>query len=544
MTNLNPSLLLRLAWRHAWRRPLQSLFLVIGVAIGVAMIVAIDLANGSAQRAFELGAETVAGRATHLIIGGPSGLAEDVYVGLRRQVDYQLSAPVVEAYVTVRELDAQPMRLLGVDPFAEAPFRSYLRSGDDARGANASFLRPLMVQPNTVLISSDVARQYGVQVGDVLTAEVGGQAHRLEVVGLLEPSDDLSRRALEGLLIADIATAQEVLGRVGRLSRIDLIVPEGGEGEAALERIAAVLPPGARIERAAARAGAVSEMTAAFRLNLTALSLLALVVGMFLIYNTVTFSVVQRRGALGSLRSLGMTRAEIFALILSEAGLLGLIGTLFGLGLGIGLGFGAVRLVTQTVNDLFFVVAVREVDIPTFTLVKAAVIGILAALIGAAIPAYEATSSPPAGAMRRSNMEDRARALLPWLTLGGVGLLAIGAALLIPDWHLIAAFGGLFAVILGCALLTPALTLLFMRGAAWVFGKLGQATAASIIERMAARTVIRAQPHFGGRGRAHGGRQRHHRRGRDDWQLPQHGARLAGRRAASRHFCDAAQPHL
>ncbi|MCB0089104.1 MAG: FtsX-like permease family protein, partial [Caldilineaceae bacterium] len=108
---------------------------------------------------------------------------------------------------------------------------------------------------------------------------------------------------------------------------------------------------------------------------------------MFLIYNTVTFSVVQRRGALGSLRSLGMTRAEIFALILSEAGLLGLIGTALGLGLGIVLGFGAVRLVTQTVNDLFFVVAVREVDIPTFTLIKAAVIGILAALIGAAMPA-------------------------------------------------------------------------------------------------------------------------------------------------------------
>ena len=492
MTNTNPFLLLRLAWRHAWRRPLQSLFLVIGVAIGVAMIVAIDLANGSAQRAFELGAETVAGRATHLIIGGPNGLDESVYVALRRQVDYQLSAPIVEAYVTAPELDAQPMRLMGVDPFAEAPFRSYLRSGDNFSGAQAPFLRPLMVQPNTVLMSSDVARQYGVQVGDALTVELNGQSHRMEVVGLLEPSDDLSRRALEGLLIADIATAQEVLNSVGKLSRIDLIVPADAAGEAALARITSVLPPGAHVERSAARAGAVSEMTAAFRLNLTALSLLALVVGMFLIYNTVTFSVVQRRGALGSLRSLGMTRAEIFALILSEAGLLGLIGTALGLGLGIVLGFGAVRLVTQTVNDLFFVVAVREVDIPTFTLIKAAVIGILAALIGAAMPAYEATSSPPAGAMRRSNMEDRARALLPWLTVGGLGLLGVGALLLIPEWNLIAAFVGLFAVILGCALLTPTLTLRFMQGAAWLFGQLGQVTTAGIIERMAPRTVIRA----------------------------------------------------
>ena len=258
MTNTNPFLLLRLAWRHAWRRPLQSLFLVIGVAIGVAMIVAIDLANGSAQRAFELGAETVAGRATHLIIGGPNGLDESVYVALRRQVDYQLSAPIVEAYVTAPELDAQPMRLMGVDPFAEAPFRSYLRSGDNFSGAQAPFLRPLMVQPNTVLMSSDVARQYGVQVGDALTVEINGQSHRMEVVGLLEPSDDLSRRALEGLLIADIATAQEVLNSVGKLSRIDLIVPADAAGEAALARITSVLPPGAHVERSAARAGAVS----------------------------------------------------------------------------------------------------------------------------------------------------------------------------------------------------------------------------------------------------------------------------------------------
>ena len=147
-------------------------------------------------------------------------------------------------------------------------------------------------------------------------------------------------------------------------------------------------------------------MTAAFSLNLTALSLLALVVGMFLIYNTVTFSVVQRRPVLGSLRALGMTRREIYGLILAEAGFLGIIGTGLGLVLGVILGRGAVQLVTQTINDLFFVVAVREIDIPLLTLVKGAIIGICAALLGAALPAYEATSVPPAGALQRSNVEE------------------------------------------------------------------------------------------------------------------------------------------
>jgi putative ABC transport system permease protein len=111
----------RLAWRHAWRRPLQSIFLVVGVAIGVAMIVAIDLANGAASRAFELGTETITGRATHQIVGGPTGLDESIYTSLRRDLAYRLSAPVVESYVSVPNLDAQPMRLLGVDPSPRRP---------------------------------------------------------------------------------------------------------------------------------------------------------------------------------------------------------------------------------------------------------------------------------------------------------------------------------------------------------------------------------------------------------------------------------------
>lgn len=476
---------LRLAWRHTRRRPLQSLFFVLGVAIGVAMIVAIDLANGSAARAFALGTETVTGKATHQIFGGPSGLDEAIYTRLRTEVGYRLSAPVVEGYVTAQQLDNQPMRLLGIDPFADAPFRSYLGSSAIAPGA-ADYLTSMMVQPNSILLSTAVATRYGLQSGDQLRVKVGSTEQALTIGGLLDPTDDLSRRALDGLLITDIAAAQEILGRIGKLDRIDLIVSEAAAA-ATLPTIAAILPPSARIETAAARSGAVNEMTAAFSLNLTALSLLALVVGMFLIYNTVTFSVVQRRPVLGTLRALGMTRSEIYVLILLEAAVLGLIGTLLGLGLGVVLGRGAVQLVTQTVNDLFFVVAVREVEIPLFTLLKGGVIGVFAALLGAAIPAYEATSVEPAGALKRSDIEERTRRALPWLSSGAVLLLLLGLALLIPEWNLVVAFAGLFAVILGGALLTPLLTLGMMQGITWLEGqRLG------IIARMAPRTVTRS----------------------------------------------------
>lgn len=478
--------LLRLAWRHAWRRPIQGLFLIVGVAIGVAMIVAIDLANGSAARAFQLGAETVTGKTTHQITGGPRGLDEATYMRLRTEAGYRDSAPVVERDVIATELGAQPMRLLGVDPFAEPPFRNYLGPGDQSQGAGEAFLGDLMGTPNTALLSTAVAARYGLATGDVLTIRSGTEQQRLTIAGLLEPSDDLSRRALDGLIVVDIATAQEVLDMVGRLSRIDLIVPDGAVGDATLMRLNALLPAGARIDTTAARAGTVGEMTAAFSLNLTALSLLALVVGMFLIYNTVTFSVVQRRPVIGTLRAMGMTRREMFGMILAEAGFLGILGTLLGLVLGVILGRGAVQLVTQTVNDLFFVVAVREIEIPLITLLKGAAIGIAAALIGAAVPAWEATGVAPAGAMKRSNVEERTLRMLPWIAAAALVLLGLGTLLLIPEWHLAVTFSGLFAIVVGAALLTPILTL-------WVMNLVQQLVRrGGIIMRMAPRTIVRA----------------------------------------------------
>lgn len=480
----SPRAIFRLAWRHAWRRPLQSLFLIAGVAIGVAMIVAIDLANGSAERAFALGTETVAGRATHVIIGGPTGLDEQIYVDLRRNLGFRMSAPVVEGYLIVNELDSQPMRLLGVDPFAESPFRAYL--GTESGEPAPDYLSSLMVQPNTVLLSSEVAARFNLQPGDTLTASAGTRRQTLEIVGLLEPSDDLSRRALDSLLLTDIGTAQELLDSVGRLNRIDLIIPESPRREADLEAIAASLPPSARIEPSSARSGTVAEMSAAFGLNLTALSLLALVVGMFLIYNTVSFSVVQRRRVIGTLRSLGMTRREVYAMILLEAILLGLLGTLAGLGLGILLGRGAVQLVTRTINDLFFVVSVREIEIPSITLIKGTLIGVAAAMVAAAIPAYEATSVAPAGALQRSNIEERSRRILPWISLAAVVLIVVGTLLLIPEWNLVVAFAGLFAIVVAAALLAPSLTL----GLMLFFERLANGIS-GVIGRMAPRTIVR-----------------------------------------------------
>src|SRR5690606_7245759 len=168
----------------------------------------------------------------------------------------------------------------------------------------------------------------------------------------------------------------EVLGRTGTLDRIDVLLPEGDT--AGVENIEALLPGGVRLQAVSARIGTVEQMTDAFRTNLLALSLLALVVGLFLIYNTMTFSVVQRRPLFGTLRALGVTRGEVFGLVVGEAFAVGLLGALLGVGLGILMGQGAVRLVTRTVNDLFYTVSVQGVQAPPLSLVNGLLPGMLA----------------------------------------------------------------------------------------------------------------------------------------------------------------------
>jgi putative ABC transport system permease protein len=378
------------------------------------------------------------------------------------------------------------MQLLGVDPFAEAPFRSYL-AGQGQESAPVGDLIAFLTQPGAVLISTDLAQRYSLSISQPITLEVGGLVQPAFVAGMLRPGDSLSRRALEGLILVDIATAQELTGRLGKLDRIDLILPEA-DSQAASEQIRALLPSQAILQPVAARSGAVEQMTSAFRVNLTALSLLALVVGLFLIYNTITFSVVQRRPLFGTLRCLGVTRGEVFLLVMSEALLVGILGAGLGMLLGILMGQGAVQLVTQTINDLFFVVTVRGVQIPLASLVKGGLLGIFATLAAAALPAWEAASVPPRAALSRSGLETKARRAIGLAAAGGLGLIALGAGvLLIPTRSLPVSFGGTFLVVVGFALLAPFTTGLLMRAAVPLLGRLW-----GTLGRMAPRNVAGA----------------------------------------------------
>ncbi|MGD1852067.1 MAG: ABC transporter permease [Cyanophyceae cyanobacterium] len=208
----------RLAGRRVRRRPFQYVLFVLGIAIGGAMVVSIDLANGSAQRACELSTDAIAGRTTHRIEAiSPIGVDEGLYRELRTELGYTQSAPIVEGYVVAEDLDRQPMRLVGVDFFAEAPFRSYLNDSagssagsdvDDDSDQGIEALTAFITEPNTVILARDTASQYDVHVGDRLNLTLAGQPTAAQVVGILQPANALTRDALSNVLFTDIASAQ------------------------------------------------------------------------------------------------------------------------------------------------------------------------------------------------------------------------------------------------------------------------------------------------------------------------------------------------
>jgi len=264
-------------------------------------------------------------------------------------------------------------------------------------------------------------------------------------------SDDPA--ATEGLLFVDIALAQRLLQRYGLLDRIDLSI-----SDTQAESLKSWLPAGLQIVESEARNNNLRQMSEAFHINLTAMSLLALLVAALLIYNTVTLSVIQRRKTLGIFRALGLSRRELFSLVLKETALLATVASLAGIVLGSLLGQALVHLVTRTVDDLYFNLHVSAFLFDPASLLKGFVLGLGLALVAAILPAWEASKSTPIAAMQRSALESSHWRNLPRLGLVAALSIALGSLLLVPQQgSLIEGFIALTFIVIGCCLLVPIL---------------------------------------------------------------------------------------
>ena len=424
--------------RHRW----QGLLALSGIALGVAVVLAVDLANSGARAAFELSAQQLQGKATHRLAVPGAGLPDAVYVSLIRQPGAPPMAPVVSGWVGVAGGTGR-YHLVGFDLLSEAPFRSQLAEVSTGAGFTADWL----TQAGALVLGEATARALDVAAGDRLEIAYRGRPATLAVLRI----DTQHSAAGDDLLLVDIATAKSILEMNGQLSYVDLILDDAGE-----RWVRQRIPTGVQLQTVAGQAQGVTRLSAAFELNLTAMSLLALLVGMFLIFNAMTFSMVQRRNLFGRLRAIGVTPRELFGLILLEATILAVVGTLLGLLLGVWLGQGLTRLVAATVSDLYYTVSVTALHLDWTSLVIAAGLGVVATLLATLVPAWQAARTPPLTTLSRAALEQAARRGVPLWALLGLVLLSAGLllALVLPG-GVIMSFAGLFALVLGAAMMTP-----------------------------------------------------------------------------------------
>jgi putative ABC transport system permease protein len=399
--------------RPLFAEPVRTSLTVLAIALGVAVVLAIDLAGFAAAGSFRSSMETLAGDNDFEIVAA-GGVPEDV-VGKLAQLRYSLRISArVEDYAAIDGKRTIP--LLGLDLVAE---------GQDHADAATAF--PI-ANPEEALkwLGDDesvwVGQSLGYHAGDRIALLINDREREYAV---REVFPDGGGNA--AAIVMDLAAAQRAVGRIGRVDRILVKVPEkddGGSshiasgadwqarlrgGDGAGSAAAAILPEGVELRVAGTGTEENRKMLAAFRWNLKLLSYIALVVGAFLIYNTISVSVVRRRAEIGIVRALGASRTTVLAAFVGEAASLGLIGALIGLPLGRLMASGAVKLMSATVEALYVSSRPGAIELSLDSVVLALIVGVGVAVASAYAPAREASLVAPVEAMARGRREYVAR---------------------------------------------------------------------------------------------------------------------------------------
>ncbi|WP_166647258.1 lipocalin-like domain-containing protein [Prosthecobacter fusiformis] len=392
------------------KEPARTALTALGVMLGVAVMLAIQLANSGSLRGFSAALDAVSGKAALEITAPPLGVDETLLPGMSWLREYGIATPVIESDVMAVVGEGREMlRIIGVDAMRDPALRDYAVAEGNSSGSSSATgmeLMALLGKPDSLLITSTFAERHELQAGDKIKLQIGDRERLCSITAILGKSGQKgkggtqSALAAQSLAIMDIANAQVILGKAGRVDRVELRLHEGIPVENAEQEVKQRMSKGLSVQRPQRRSAAVEKMLAAFHFNLTMLSGIALVVGVFLIYNTVSVAVMTRRREIGMLRTLGVTRGQVLRLFLGEAALLGLIGAVLGVPLAKVLAEAAIALTSTTVDTLYVATAAQVPELAWQHWVMALGIALPLSLLAAALPAREASRVTPVEAMR------------------------------------------------------------------------------------------------------------------------------------------------
>jgi putative ABC transport system permease protein len=472
--------------RHA--RTLYALT-VLGVSLGVASVACIQIINLNALAAFAGGVRAVSGDADLSVVGLSPTVDEDLYPRVLGTEGVAAAWPLYRVDVTLAEEPEAYLEVVGVDFFApvrlplighevqiapaagedapaDAPVSSAAAAPVGAAGhaprSLADVQGRVLGQRGWVALTPSLAAERGWSLGDTLRVTSGSRTALLRI-GALVDFQRYAPLASRWLAVMDIAQVQSLLGRRGRLSQIDVRLVRGDDPRVVADRLAARLGPTVQVLSPEQREQRAASLLAAFRLNLTALSLVSVFVGIFLVHGSIQASLVRRRREFGLLRSLGATRRQVLAIILGEAALLGALGTAAGLLLGYWAALGSVDVVSSTLTNIYLLEEIERLRVPLVVYLLATLIGIGGGLAGALLPALDMSRRDSQALLAGQVLHRRLGRLAGRLAVAGVL-----AGVLVVAWYFLGGrrlqWSGFllgFGLLVALPLLTPLLVKLF-----------------------------------------------------------------------------------
>ena len=452
ITSLMTPRFLTLFWRQvvrqAWRHPLLTGLNILSIALGITVFLAVQIANRGALSSFRSAAELTTGRAELEIRGR---IDDTLLPAIAATPGVRVATPLVEGLVTLPDFPGEYLRILGVDPFSGSELFAFQL--EDAAGQTLD-LEKWLSDPEVIALQPSRATALAQTP---LRVMAGTTRRTLKPLFTFEPENTLAQGDTR-LAAMDIGWAQELLGLTGHLSSVQILLDDPSQAETVAATLRRILPADVTVAPPAARSTEMEAMLGSFQLNLTAMSLVSIVVGMFLIHNSVAAAVIRRRTDIAILRANGATRTEIRALFLGEAALDAVLGTALGLFLAPLLAGWISAPVSQSVSSLYALTRIEHFSLAPWQIAQAFVIGLFASLAAAWLPASEAARCDPARILHPGATKEMHPPLQAIRLVWAAVLLAAAVVLsyftLHGGPHLLG-FGAAAAVLAGFSLLVP-----------------------------------------------------------------------------------------
>ena len=453
-------LLSKISWRHVARHRLRTALTFFGIALGVAVVVAIAVVNRSLTTSFQSTIEQIAGKAVLQVANGEGGIAESLYPIIRDTAGVRDAAAAVEGFLPVIGAPGERLYIYGVDLLTDFAIREHqFTEGKFGFDQALDFI----ARADSIAVTESLSQRLNLPVGATIVLPTSRGKREFTVRALLK--EEGTAAVFGGsFALMDLPVAQRTFGKEGKLDIVDLTVEEDQSIEAVRQRLRERLQGAAAVERPRERGEQIELLLTSFRVGLFFVSLIALFVGFFLIYNTVSVSVIQRKKEFGTLRCLGMKRSELLRLIVTEALLLSLAGSLLGALLGWFLARAALVAVGETVGNLFSLMDLARGDFTLRESVIALGSGVAVAVLAALHPAVEAMRVSPLENARQAAWQPSRRGHKFWTNRVAILSFIVSPALLwiAPKVHgsvekFSVGVAGMLIFLVGLAALCPAL---------------------------------------------------------------------------------------